>query len=315
MTKGKYNKQHLISFGVCLVAATLLWYLNALNKEYQTEISYPVRYLDLPKDKMLVGELPRQMTLEFRAHGFVLLRHKISANSLPIVINVNTDILGERDILKRSILTNQLRYKIQSQFTGMQLLDIKPDTLHFEFSRYLSKMVPVIPQVNYTLKRQFILKEEIAVNPPETVVTGPAELIDTITAVYTRPIQLRELAKDVDRKVALSRTKGVETDISEATVSIRLEKHTGVKLSVPVVVRNLPDQYKIRLFPPHIEVSFDVGLSRYDAMRDTSFIFSVDYSQIGQQSASLPVKLEKQPPFIRHLTYTPERVEYLLEEK
>lgn len=40
------------------------------------------------------------------------------------------------------------------------------------------------------------------------------------------------------------------------------------------------DSLLIRLFPHSIDVTFDVGLSRYEVVSDTSFSFYVDYNQI-----------------------------------
>ena len=64
-------KRNVITYGVCLIIATVLWFLNTLNKEYTTELTYPIRYTDLPKGKLLVSEPPKNMTLEIRAHRAV----------------------------------------------------------------------------------------------------------------------------------------------------------------------------------------------------------------------------------------------------
>ena len=69
-------KRNVITYGVCVIIATVLWFLNALNKEYTTEISYPIKYTELPKGKLLVSEPPKEMTLTIKAHGFAPLQHQ-----------------------------------------------------------------------------------------------------------------------------------------------------------------------------------------------------------------------------------------------
>ncbi len=81
-------KRNVVTYGVCVIIATVLWFLNALNKEYTTEITYPIKYTELPKGKLLVSEPPKEMTLAIKAHGFALLRYSISTSFLPIVLNV-----------------------------------------------------------------------------------------------------------------------------------------------------------------------------------------------------------------------------------
>ena len=36
-------KRNVVTYGICVIIATVLWFLNALNKEYTTEITYPIK--------------------------------------------------------------------------------------------------------------------------------------------------------------------------------------------------------------------------------------------------------------------------------
>mgnify|MGYP000655446972 FL=1 len=87
------------------------------------------------------------------------------------------------------------------------------------------------------------------------------------------------------------------------------------KKTIPLVVKNLPDSLLIRLFPHAIDVTFDVGLSRYEVVSDTSFSFYVDYTQIKNNPAALKIQIERSPRHIKDLVFTPETVEYLIEKK
>lgn len=91
-------KRNVVTYGVCVIIATVLWFLNALNKEYTTENTYPIKYMDLPKGKLLVSEPPKEMTLAIKAHGFALLRYSISTSFLPIVLNVNSLLDKKRPV-------------------------------------------------------------------------------------------------------------------------------------------------------------------------------------------------------------------------
>lgn len=70
-------KRNVVTYGICVIIATVLWFLNALNKEYTTEITYPIKYTELPKGKLLVSEPPKEMTLAIKAHGRpIALQHQ-----------------------------------------------------------------------------------------------------------------------------------------------------------------------------------------------------------------------------------------------
>ncbi|MCR9011730.1 CdaR family protein [Gabonibacter chumensis] len=317
--KRLHLKRNIITYGICLIIATVLWFLNTLNKEYATQITYPIRYTDLPKGKLLVSELPQEMTLEIRAHGFALLRYKIGTSFLPIVFNVNSysnGILDKKDMLDYTLNTIDIKDRIAAQLNSdIKLLNITPETIHFQFSRFESKVVPVQPRVEYTLKKQYMLKNPISVTPDKLTISGPASVIDTIQTVYTLPIRLKDLSKDITKNVSFEDIHGVQIDDNNAKILIEVERFTESKKNVTLTVKNLPDSLQMRLFPSAIDVTFDVGLSRYDQVTDTSFRFSVDYKQITKNTTALNVTLEKYPPYIQNLSFSPEQVEFLIEKK
>ena len=308
-------KRNVITYGVCVIIATVLWFLNALNKEYTTEISYPIKYTELPKGKLLVSEPPKEMTLTIKAHGFALLRYSISTSFLPIVLNVNS-LLDKKDLLEYTINTSEIKDRITTQLnTDIQLISIKPESITFKFSRFESKRVPVIPRVEYTLKRQYMLKNDISVTPDHVDISGPASILDTLKAVYTEPLSLKDLSKDVTKTVRFEDIYGTQINENDAKIKIEVERYTESKKTIPLVVKNLPDSLLIRLFPHAIDVTFDVGLSRYEVVSDTSFSFYVDYTQIKNNPAALKIQIERSPRHIKDLVFTPETVEYLIEKK
>jgi len=312
-------EQNVITFGICLLIATTLWFLNALNKEYTIKISYPVKYTELPKGKLLVSELPKEISLEIKAHGFALLRYRISTSFLPIVFNVNTYTNGaieKRNLQEYTVNLNEIKDKLSSQLNSdLNLISIEPSSIYFRFSPASSKKLAIIPQVNYTLKKQYILKHSISVSPQQVVVSGPKTLLDTLQAVYTKPLNLKDIAKDIQKTVQLEEITGARFANNEVEINIEVERFTESRRSIPLTIRNLPDSLKLQLFPNSVDVTFEVGLSHYDHVSDTSFIFSVDYQQIKDFPERLPIKIEKRPTFIQNFTYTPEHVEFLIEKK
>ena len=160
-----------------------------------------------------------------------------------------------------------------------------------------------------------MLKNDISVTPNHVDISGPASILDTLKAVYTEPISLKNLSKEVTKTVSFEEIYGTQINENDAKVKIEVERFTESKKTVPLVVKNLPDSLLIRLFPHSIDVTFDVGLSRYEVVSDTSFSFYVDYNQIKNNPASLKIEIERSPRHIKDLVFTPETVEYLIEKK
>ena len=55
-------KRNVVTYGICVIIATVLWFLNALNKEYTTEITYPIKYTDIHKKKLFINKPPKAKT-------------------------------------------------------------------------------------------------------------------------------------------------------------------------------------------------------------------------------------------------------------
>ena len=88
--KEKYLNRNIVSYLICVVIASILWFLNTLSKDYLTEITYPVKYTNFPAGKYPVAELPTQIQLTVKAKGFALLGHSIRTSFLPITFNVGS---------------------------------------------------------------------------------------------------------------------------------------------------------------------------------------------------------------------------------
>ena len=138
--KEKYLNRNIVSYLICVVIASILWFLNTLSKDYLTEITYPVKYTNFPAGKYPVAELPTQIQLTVKAKGFALLGHSIRTSFLPITFNVGSycnHALSDKAGIQEFILnTNDIKDKISSQLnTEIQLQSVAPEEIVFQFAQ------------------------------------------------------------------------------------------------------------------------------------------------------------------------------------
>lgn len=309
--------RNIITYLICVVIATILWFLNALNKDYSAVISYPVKYVNLPQGKHLISDLPSTLSLEVRAKGFALLGHRISTSFLPITFNVNTysnHLLEKDEVFEYNLNTNEIKDKIGNQLnTEIKLLDITPATIEFKFAQSVEKKVAVRPVVNYTLKRQYILNQ-ITATPDSVLVSGPATIIDTLRYISTKSLRLKDLGKSVTKEVELTPLRGCTVDDATVKLDLQVEQFTETKKTIRLQARHVPGSFYLRLFPDNVNITYDVGLSNYEKITNQDFEFYVDYDQT-QSSSYLDVKVGKTPAFIKNLVFSPQKVEYIIERK
>src|SRR5690606_21513126 len=140
----------------------------------------------------------------------------------------------------------------------MTLLNLDTrDTLFFDFSKLYTKVVPVYSKVKIDLEQNYLLDGKLTIIPDSIVVKGPSEELDTITGVWTEPLELEDVNADFSNEVPLHKFKALKhTGFSSPSVRIsaKVYRFSEKVIDVPVEVVNLPKDVEIKTFPDKIPV-------------------------------------------------------------
>lgn len=311
------NDKRVAAFVVCVAIASGFWFLNALGKSYIVDINIPVTYSNLPNNKTLTSKLPEQFNLRIKAHGFTIIRNKVSFLFIPFDFNVN-DMTDNRMMESRKTSfdfpTKQFVSDISNKLSNeIEILSITPDTLHFQYDKMGRKRVKVKPMVTVNLKKQYQISGEIQISPDSVDVNAPQPIIDTLKLINTELQKFNAVEKMVNTEVMLQKIKDVYFEPQKVTVKIPVEEYTEAQLSIPVVLMNQPEDLNIKLFPSKVKVTFLVGLSRFQEIKTDDFKLYVSYSEIVDGKQRLKIISESTPDFLYDLKITPEEIEYLIE--
>lgn len=311
------NDKRIVVFSVCLLIATVLWFLNALSKDYSTTVSYPVKYIDPPNNQFLSNKPPSVFELKVNAHGFTLLRHKLNIFFSPIVLNL-TSITRNRESNSGtySIRTNNLIRRISDQVSNeITVTDVLPEVFQVVLDSLKTKNIPVVLDVNMEFKPQFNLKEPIYATPESVRITGPATSLDTIYFLKTEPKTFDKLDTDIEQEINIILPEKITALPKKITLKIAIEKFTEREMKIPIEVINKPKNANIKLFPSEIKVLFSIGLSKFDNIKPTDFNVFVDYNSIKNGIENMEVTIEKKPDYIQMIRSNPSTVEFLIEMK
>lgn len=312
------NDRKPVIFLICVAIATIFWFLNALEKEYSIELSFPVRYTNLPKNKILANNPPKHFTVDVRSYGFTLLRYKLSMAFSPLIFNVNEftgKIMEETNKPKYAIPSRVYHNGIAAQLSNeLNITGIHPDTVYFDFDRIVTRKIKVVPDITYELQKQHYLYDDIKVKPDSVKAMGPESILDTLPNVKTVSQHYKELDQLTQRNVSLQEIKKLEFSPKRVVITIPIEEYTEKKLTVPLAIDSLPDSVHVNLFPSEIKLSFMTGLSQFNEITPEDFKMSVSYNDLKNKMNYLPVRIEKFPPHLKSLNYLPKKVEYLIEK-
>jgi len=152
----------ILIFVFFLFLSFMLWFLNSLEKEIETDIKYPVRYANIPKDRVLVEDLPSRLTLYLKGPGYSIMKLKVYGSKTPVVIDIS-DVNYRRvpgsSSLSYYVITSGLIKNLTNQLKAeCQITSIQPDTLYFTFDRIVSRKVRVVPDVEVNTDKQYFVK-------------------------------------------------------------------------------------------------------------------------------------------------------------
>ena len=309
------NDKRIVVYLVCVLIATALWFLNALSKDYSTTISYPVKYVNPPSRQFLANQPPSKLDLKVDAHGFTLLRHKLSLSFSPIVLNLGTIT---RDLTPLNgtyqVHTSDLLRRIRSQVSNeITIVEIQPEYIPIVLDSLKTKTVPVKANLNLEFRPQYNLQKPVQLNPRQVKITGPSAIIDTIQSLPLERLSLKELDQNMATNVKLIFPEKTEVNPEKVLVTIEVEKYTEKEIKIPIRVKNKPDGVNVKLFPSEVKVTCLVGLSEFENVTANDFSAVVDYKNVSNGTKTLALKIEQKSSFIQVVRFSPESVEYLTE--
>lgn len=310
--------RRVLNFFFFLMLSILFWFLMAMNKDYITTISYPIRYIRFPDDKVVVNDIPDRLELTVNASGFNLLSNKLRSRLTPIIFDVNSFSPNRfrNDPSSFYILSSYAKEGISRQLSSdIEILDIKPDSLIFNFARRAEKRVPVHPVLNLSFEKQYMQVGPLNLEPDSILISGPGVIIDSIMAVETEELKMSGISRSFYEEIKLRPISKVDFNPVEVWLRVPVEKFTEASFTIPIEVVNLPDSLILRTFPGKVNITCQVGLSAYETLNEHVFSAVVDYAETGTMLGNrLQVNLVKSPEYIQALNYSPKSVEYILEK-
>jgi len=312
--------RNFLMFLFFVFIAAIFWLLNELNKDSITDISYPVKYTNLPGQKILVNDLPSKLAIKIQGPGYTLLKYKMSPRFIPLNLDMRSYFLRQKPGAsddEQYVLTRDLINRFERRLDGVtSIIEILPDTLFFRFDSIIYKNVPVVPDVQYNLSRQYMLTRNIHTIPDTVRVSGPGMILDTLEGIPTISKNYPSLNKTIQEEIGLAEISKLSYNIENVTMVIPVEQFTEAQLRIPIEPINVPDSMVLKPFPNHVTLTCLAALSEYEKLSEHLFRAEVDYGAIDQSlGGKLKVEITSSPEFVQSIKIFPIYVEFVIERK
>lgn len=308
-----HTSREFLVFLFFVFVSFCFWLLQVLNDDYETEFSVPLRLKNVPSDVVLTSELPKELRIGVKDRGTVLVNYMLGQTFYPIVVDFKDyEDKGSRVQIPVAALMKKISVQL-NQTT--KLLTIRPDTVEFIHVKGKAKKVPVKLQGEISLDRQYYVSD-ILYSPDSVMVYAPQEILDTITAAYTQPLSFESATDTIRRRVGLAHVRGAKFVPSFNDVALLVDIYAEKSVEVPVRGINFPPDKVLRTFPSKIQVTFQVGLSRFKSISPEDFFIGVTYeSLLNNKGEKCPVSLKSVPHNVNHIRLNPKEVDYLIEQR
>jgi len=309
----KPNKK-LITFLVCIILSLFFWFIVTFSRDYTSTITFPVSYLNFPKNKVIVNHLPSSIDVDINASGFTIIYYKLRNEMQPVKIDLK-DVRAFKDQSGYFIAVNSRLDRIGRQFgSRLKMIKVSPDTLFINYSRRINKTVPVKLNAEITFNKEYQLKDSIKLIPAKVMLSGPEEQVQKIKYAETEFVKLEDVDNTVKKELKLTLVNDTSTiEVSNAVVQliVPVTKFTEASLEIPVQADNLPKGYTLKTFPDKVTLKFTAPFEEFEKMDASSFRVRVDYSK-KTNSKKLKVEVVKKPSNVKSFKIIPEKVEFIV---
>jgi len=301
----------VVTFLICLLVASVLWLVHALNRNYRSTLVIPVKFINLPPNKVIMGELPDKLQFDIKTSGTKLLFINLRRHFNELVIDFNA-LKGNAKSQAYSLSTGNLNLNSVVNF-DVEILKIRPDTLFFSINKGSSRIVPVKVNHQITCAPGYQILRKPQISPAYITITGDSNLLRTIDTIYTQTIAESNLQANYSSRVTLKKPNAsVYYSTAEVQVDLPIDRITEATIQVPVTVTNAPPNTTIKLIPEMVTVRYLVAMKDYEASQRALFRAVVDYSNVQDRKEFLPIELQSIPAGIRVLQLNPQQAKFLL---
>ncbi|RRB02250.1 hypothetical protein [Larkinella rosea] len=206
---------------LCLVAAAVIWLLNALNKNnYTVSVQYPIEFVYNQKLYVPTTPLPKTIGVSITGNGWKLFRKSwLPFRSQPIRYPV------ANPLQTKFINTASLAAALTDHAKDVRVNFVAGDTLTLNFDRLAAQEVPIIvDSAGIDLADRMVVSSFINVSPRTIRFEGPARLLRAMPDTIKVKIPARRLALSYDEELRLPipRHPLIRASADQVTVSFEV---------------------------------------------------------------------------------------------
>jgi hypothetical protein len=233
----RFHRKNWKAVALCIFAATVFWFFNALNKSYTTNINLPLAFDYDQENFVPVRPLPEVVRFNVTGVGWNLFRRSAGLKIPPLVVP-----LSQPSEVKK-IVGSTLPTLLVNQPEGFAINFVLTDTLHIAIEPKASKWVYVRLEMPALLfKEGYGLVSDVKVVPDSVFIEGPQKLINSLSEHIDLKLNARNLDDDFseDVEVKFLNDELIKRNPPTVSVSFKVDRYIEIEDSVALEITNPP---------------------------------------------------------------------------
>ncbi|MFB9861887.1 CdaR family protein [Rufibacter immobilis] len=303
------QKQYWRVVLLCFFTAATFWLLNALNKSYTAQVSYPIRFKYDPQALVPVKPLPEVVMISVTGKGWKLLRKNLLFNVKPAELSIR----GLPHV--KRLPGHALRPAIANVLDGLALNFVVTDTVSFDFDRLLTCKFPLaIDTTQVTAAPGFQFVGPVKVRPDSVTFTGPEQILNQFPNPFLLSVPNRSLKAPFKAEVPLvyDYTSLVQADVSEAEVEFSVVALERREVVVQPTLQNFPAGYRLRVMNGPLVVQYACLPKSRELLQPELFQVALDFRQFNAADSTIAPTLLQKAPLTKQISLLPARVKISL---
>lgn len=299
------------AFFICLLFACILWLVHALNTVYTHTLKIPVRFKNIPQNKIALNDLPTKLTLDIKASGLKLF-FIIYNQTKTIDIDFN-DLKTNNKQLNYILSASTINFKPILKFET-QIKQISPDTLYFTERSGFQKNVFIKVPLQLKCAQGYGYKKPIT-NPTFISIWGDTTIIKNIDTIYTEVLNVTEINKSFSKELVIIKPNtSISVNQSKINVAVEVDKLIEQTIYVPIQLLNNEEFRQATIFPQRVKVKFTSIQNTFN-ITDTIYFKATVTPSKNANNTKLKVALSTLPGNITVMSIEPKEVEVILIKK
>ena len=298
----------VLTYLMFVAVAFVFWVLMSLDTEVQRDFEVPMEVTEVPDSVTLIGQLPPTLAVSVKGKDSQLLRFMWGKLS-PVKFKWADNASDGNMKLPGARLDSRLREYFG---TGVEIVSCRPDSLRIPYTTQPGVKVKLLVQADIHPNLQYIVSGAPYANVDSVTLYSVNGIPHSLKVVSTEPIVKSDLKDTTRYEVKVKPIAGVRIIPDKVTVTVPVEPLIARKRMAVIEAQGVPEGKNLVTFPSKVEVSYLVPMSAYNDEYPLKAF--VEYNDVKKPGNKIPVTLSMLPSIYHSVSFSPESVEYIIED-